>query len=76
MYYIIRCNGKAAEEKCTVCKSRSRSSLYARHEGRAEREVHRMQGMTEKRKQKFAAMKKKLNTFAAFILKTIYYDGN
>lgn len=58
MYYIIRCNGKAAEEKCTVCKSRSRSSLYARHEGRAEREVHRMQGMTEKRKQKFAAMKK------------------
>ncbi|NME86232.1 hypothetical protein HF841_09385 [Bacteroides eggerthii] len=75
MYYIIRCNGKAAEEKCTVCKSRSRSSLYARHEGRAEREVHRMQGMTEKRKQKFAAMKKKLNTFAAFILKTIYYDG-
>lgn len=42
---------------------------------RAEAEVHCMQGITEKRKQKFAAMKKKLNTFAAFILKTIYYDG-
>lgn len=61
MYYIIRCNGKAAEEKCTVCKSRSRSSLYARHDGKAEAEVR--------------CNEKKLNTFAAFILKTIYYDG-
>lgn len=48
MYYIIRCNGKAAEKKCTVCKNRSRSSLYARYEGRAEREVHRMQEQKQK----------------------------
>ena len=50
------------KEKCTVCKSRSRSAPYARHNGKAEAEVR--------------CNEKKLNIFAAFILKIIHYDGN